>query len=288
MDDITKAGMEDFSRKARSGMNASNAGPNTADSSRRIASYGDGPKSASSFPIRNPFLHPPNSLMLLWSFAHLEGTFEVDDALIKPAEFIETKKSLIAGFGSGLGGGTLENDGAGSTGWKSWIWGGAGKEIEKAGLEKGKRAGATLEERKINTMRERSIPTFSSPPSILGVDLILAPAESKTCTLIVPFSISVIDSRCRFVQHSYTSRPSSVLPWEGNQVLVSSCRRYKSNESRDSNRSWSESTAHRSDESDHASSGSYLQPRRRHWSSSVLRSDESDRLSSRRSDDWRR
>ena len=211
MDDVTKAGMEDFSRKARSGMDPSTAGINAADPSRRTASYGDGSKSGlfiPSIPTRNPFLHPPNSLMLLWSFAHLEGTFEVDDALIKPAEFIETKQSLIAGFGSGLGGGTLENDGAGSTGWGSWIWGGAGKEGGKAGLEKGKRAGATLEERKINTMRERSIPTFSSPPSILGVDLILAPGESKTCEFVVHLRFPILI----FAADSFSIRIPADLP----------------------------------------------------------------------------
>ena len=253
MDDVTKAGMEDLSSKARS-----NAGPSAEPSAtRRAASYGDRLRSASSLSASNPFLHPPNTIMLLWSFAHLEGTFEVDDGLIKAAEFVEVKKSLVAGFGSGLGGGTLEADGAGSTGWKSWIWGGAGKEGEKTGVEKGKRAGATLEERKINTMRERTIPTFSSPPSILGVDLVLAPGESKTCKsthrhIEFPNAHSVR----RLIQHSYPSRSPSIFPRESDQVLVSSRRRHESNESRNSDRR--ESSADRGDEPDHASASADL------------------------------
>jgi hypothetical protein len=120
------------------------------------------------------FLYPANTINVLWSFAHLEGTFETDDELVKPHEFNEVKRALLEGFGSGIGGGTLierRTDG----GWREWIWGSG---------EDGTRAGATLEERKNYSMREKSVPTFSSPPSILGVDLVLEPGESKSCELM--------------------------------------------------------------------------------------------------------
>lgn len=171
MDEETRAGMESWTRRASRG--SQSAGPAATQFVHQTTPFDRGSLSASAIPSfadgRNPFLYPPNTLTLLWSFAHLEGTFEVDPTLIKPAEFIEVKRSLIAGFGSGLGGGTLDS-GPESTGWRNWIW-----EGERTG-------GATLEARKANVMKERTIPTFSSPPSILGVDVVLEPGQSKTCT----------------------------------------------------------------------------------------------------------
>lgn len=140
----------------------------------------------SSVISRNAFFHPSNTLSLLWSFAHLEGTFEVDDTLIKTAEFVQLKKELLGGL-AGVGGGTLEdrkNTGGGGGGWKDWIWG-SSSSASGGGTAVG---GATLEERKNQTMRDASIPTFSSPPSILGVDLVLEPGESKSCTAASPHS----------------------------------------------------------------------------------------------------
>ena len=138
----------------------------------RSTSFGGTPthRPSPSYP-QNHFLYPTNTITVLWSFAHLEGTFETDDELVKPAEFNEVKRALLEGFGSGIGGGTLierRTDG----GWREWIWGSS---------EDGTRAGATLEERKSYSMREKSVPTFSSPPSILGVDIVLEPGESKSC-----------------------------------------------------------------------------------------------------------
>lgn len=117
-------------------------------------------------------------MQVFWSYAHLEGTFEVEDELIKSAEFIEVKKSLLGGFGSALGGGTLEEPRP-AKGWRDWLWGNAEEEEEQS-----KSVGATLEERKLNSLSEKTVPTFSSPPSILGVDLILEPGESKSCKFV--------------------------------------------------------------------------------------------------------
>lgn len=117
-----------------------------------------------------PALHPPNTLGLLWSFAHLEGTFEVDDQLINPAEFLEVKAALLGGA-AGVGGGTL-GERRGRSGWREWIWGAQARKGAK---------GASLEERKERGLREKGVPTFASPPSILGVDLVLEPGESKSC-----------------------------------------------------------------------------------------------------------
>ncbi|GAA5898453.1 hypothetical protein JCM6882_007779 [Rhodosporidiobolus microsporus] len=131
-------------------------------------------------PAQEP-LHPPNTLSLLWAFAHLEGAFEVDESLIKPAEFLEVKRLIAGGLGGvGVGGGTLEERKE-TAGWKGWLWG-----SKPADADDG-RGAASLEERKDRAIKDRSVPTFSCPPSILGVDLVLEPGKSKTFT----FSIRV-------------------------------------------------------------------------------------------------
>jgi len=148
--------------------------------------------------IKNQFLHPPSTIALLWAFAHLEGSFEVDETLIKPNEFLEVKQLLAGGVGGvGMGGGTLERGknegkGGGRGGWKNWLWGtsasegkdrGGGKENESVSNGADAVGAASLEERKEKAVKDKSVPIFSCPPSILAVDLVLEPGESKTCKL---------------------------------------------------------------------------------------------------------
>ncbi|KAK4703418.1 RAB6A-GEF complex partner protein 2, partial [Phenoliferia sp. Uapishka_3] len=183
MESLVREGVEDWTLRATSqGANSLagsySAGPAMSSyDEKRAFSEGRNPYSGSE-PVRNAFLHPPNTISILWSFAHLEGTFEVEDSLIKPAEFVEVKKALLggAGTGMGMGGGTME-DGGGKSGWRSWLFGGG----EQKGI------GATLEDRKNYTMKEKTVPTFSSPPSILGIDLVLEPGQTKSYS----FSIRV-------------------------------------------------------------------------------------------------
>lgn len=208
MDSVVRDDVEDWTRRTSGSQSAGPTSTSFPDPRNRSISYGGNPYAPSSSYARNPFLHPPNTVTVLWSFAHLEGTFEVDDALIKPAEFNEIKRGLFDGFGSGVGGGTLEER-RGSVGWRDWLWG-----------EQGRRA-ASLEERKNSSMREKSIPTFSSPPSILGVDLVLEPGESKSCEIALlpsrvssliaprPQTPSVSASRRTCRRHSGGKRSSS-------------------------------------------------------------------------------
>ncbi|GAA5986158.1 hypothetical protein JCM10908_006436 [Rhodotorula pacifica] len=161
----------------------------------RSISYGNAP--ASDTPA---LTHPPNTIVLLWAFAHLEGSFEVDESLIKPAEFLEVKRLLVGGTGGvGLGGGTLEERKTGG-GWREWLgWGGGGggggggaasngaasarsRGANATASNDNLRGGASLEERKKKVIEERSVPILSCPPSILAVDLVLKPGESKTFT----------------------------------------------------------------------------------------------------------
>ncbi|GAA5867854.1 hypothetical protein JCM3774_005884 [Rhodotorula dairenensis] len=170
----------------------------------RSISYGHAPTSSTP-----ALTHPPNTLVLLWAFAHLEGSFEVDESLIKPAEFLEVKRLLVGGIGGvGLGGGTLEERKTGG-GWREWLgWGGgsgagggSSSSSSRGGTGRGGaagsgggrtasatassddlRGGASLEERKRKVIEERAVPILSCPPSILAVDLVLKPGESKTFT----------------------------------------------------------------------------------------------------------
>ena len=102
-------------------------------------------------------------------------------------------------------------------GWTNWLWGGAsgssdpqdhqrssggnsgasgavadpvvdGRNVRRASaatvvpqLASITPAIGSLEERRKRMMNDASIPVFSSPPSILAVDLVLEPGESKTC-----------------------------------------------------------------------------------------------------------
>lgn len=174
-----------FSTPSAAGPNGLAPPPPRGHERNRSISYGHPP------PADSPALtHPPNTIVLLWAFAHLEGSFEVDESLIKPAEFLEVKRLLVGGTGGvGLGGGTLEERKA-TTGWREWLgWrggsgragDGGGRGVSPAASSDNLRGGASLEERKKKAIEERAVPVLSCPPSILAVDLVLAPGESKTC-----------------------------------------------------------------------------------------------------------
>ncbi|GAA5974982.1 hypothetical protein JCM11641_006789 [Rhodosporidiobolus odoratus] len=171
----------DYHRAAKSSgplYNRTSSAPSLApqlrpgDARGRSISYANGSSPAQP----DPPSHPPNTLALLWAFAHLEGSFEVDESLIKPAEFLEVKKLIAGGLaGVGVGGGTLEERRE-TGGWKGWLW---GKQPAPAETQRG---AASLEERKDRAIKDKMVPTFSCPPSILGVDLTLEPGQSKTFT----------------------------------------------------------------------------------------------------------
>ncbi|GAA5891322.1 hypothetical protein JCM8208_002585 [Rhodotorula glutinis] len=170
---------------------------------RRFFSAPAGPGPASSSSSRAPLepAHDPNTISVLWAFAHLEGAFEVDESLIKPAEFLEVKRLLAGGQGGvGVGGGTLEERRT-PGGWRSWLFSGGGGGGSTQGGAGGAGAGrargradeeaegaASLEERKRLAVEERAVPMLSCPPSILGVDVVLKPGESRsyTYTLRIP------------------------------------------------------------------------------------------------------
>ncbi|KAJ1036724.1 hypothetical protein NDA10_004996 [Ustilago hordei] len=146
-------------------------------------------------------IYPPSDMLspgtekVLWSFAQLAGTIEIDESLIKPGDFENLKRRLAYGDLTGanatphslpgtprtLGGGDLaqtsdaDEQGAGGSKWSSILrspFGGSR-------LQSHSRTGSTLQDAQERTMQSRSVPTFSTPPSIVAVDLLLAPGESK-------------------------------------------------------------------------------------------------------------
>ena len=235
MESLVREGMDSWARHdSLQGSPARQPGPQAHHQHhhRKRSSYDYRDKSSA-------LLFPHNSLLLFWCFAHLEGTFEIDEGLVRAQEFNELKVALAGGSGVvgaghqtgaeaplGVGGGTLEDgqgnaagSAAGLGSWRDWILGrvaptagasdGMGDSVGDAGpsrvqgdrLGRGgggggggasggatsaaaksdvRHSGATLEERRRNAMRGRAIPTFSSPPSILDVDMVLEPGQSRT------------------------------------------------------------------------------------------------------------
>lgn len=139
--------------------------------------------------------HPdfiPGTETLLWSFARLEGLFEVEESLIRPNEFIAVKKVLYApGGGSisggGIGGGVLDVESNKGKGWVNWLLGvsdeddASGRELSSGAAAREAGGGGSLEERRARAMLDKTIPTLSTPPSILAVNMRLEPGESRTC-----------------------------------------------------------------------------------------------------------
>lgn len=136
---------------------------------------------------------------VLWSFAQFSGQYEVDESLIKPAEFESVKRRLA--YGDDLtspstpstpmimGGGDLghEDDAAmkaaaAASGWSAYLRSALGSNVGSVPSTGGRhrRTGSTMIESRQKTMLSRSIPVFSSPPSILAIDLTIPPGESKT------------------------------------------------------------------------------------------------------------
>lgn len=153
----------------------------------------------------------PGTETLLWTFAQFGGSFQIDESLIKPGEFEQVKEKL-AGRGAGMvgmisgqlpfspvGGGELGaamDAGAGTgdqrnaEGWGSYLRGvlsgGGGSRNRSLGAGVHRRAASTLGDMRTKTLASKSIPIFSNPPSMLAVDVHLAPGESRSYTFRIP------------------------------------------------------------------------------------------------------
>ncbi|KAE8265183.1 hypothetical protein A4X09_0g6736 [Tilletia walkeri] len=239
------------------------------------------------------------SAHILWSFAQLSGSFQLDESMIKPAEFNALKQRLLdrsgaaaSGGGGGVfGGGDLGHDFQldidERVGWGAYLknaltapvspsvsnfglhtpnvgqdWSaspslngtprGGSRHASSASLAipssisanglassspiigpaspslsrrrvSHKRTGSTLQDARERTLLNRNIPTLSTPPSILFVDQVLSPGESKTYSFRLPLpldlpptflgrSIQFTYSLTIGVNRSTSSSDSSVSP----------------------------------------------------------------------------
>ncbi|CAD6884644.1 unnamed protein product [Tilletia controversa] len=252
-----------------------------------------GRPSLSSNELRGRLAQTPGSAHILWSFAQLSGSFQLDESMIKPAEFNALKQRLAdhssaASSGGVFGGGDLGHDVQldieERVGWGSYLknaltapvspslstfglgspniaqeWGspslgsaarGGPRHSSSASLAvpsglgsanglgssspiigptspslsrrrvSHKRTGSTLQDTRERTLMNRNIPTLSTPPSILFVDHVLAPGESKTYSFRLPLPLDLPPTFLgRSIQFTYTltigvnrSPDSSVSP----------------------------------------------------------------------------
>ncbi|GAC93875.1 hypothetical protein PHSY_001442 [Pseudozyma hubeiensis SY62] len=164
--------------------------------------------SVSRTPSHSPIYPPPDLLVsgsekILWSFAQIAGTIEIDESLIKPSDFENLRRRLAYGDLTGanasphslpgtpriLGGGDLGQTSDGQPAPSSWSSYLRSPFASRSQLHR--RSGSTLQDAQDRTLQSRSIPTFSTPPSIVAVDLNLLPGESKTFQFRLPLPVDV-------------------------------------------------------------------------------------------------
>lgn len=172
MDSVLRDNVTDYARSRQP--------DSTAPQTRRTLSMYNLPWSTASH-------QTPSNINILWAFAQLQGSFEVDDTLIKPAEFNAVKRALFAESGL-VGGGSLDalpQD----QGWRDRLWwsGQAGpvSSTEAIGnapsVSGAMQSGWTLADRRSRALADRTVPILSIPPTVFATDLSISPGESRTC-----------------------------------------------------------------------------------------------------------
>lgn len=188
--------------------------------------------SISKTAVNSPIYPSPDTLAsgsekILWSFAQMGGTIEIDESLIKPSDFETLKRRIAYGDLTGanasphsvpgtprtLGGGDLgqSSDAQPSpSGWSSYL-----RSPFAGRAPQHRRTGSTLQDAQERTLQSRSVPTFSTPPSIVAVDLVLLPGESKTFQFKLPLPVDLPPSyqgkaiRLKYVLTLGTNRTSA-------------------------------------------------------------------------------
>lgn len=197
---------EDFTQFSRMGPNATSLSPQNSTNGQM-----ENGKSSQTIDHNERL----DSETVLWTFAQFGGHFQVDESLVKPGEFEQIKQRLAGLGGTGalstsslaainghlgptaIGGGELGaaveaaegEERKVSEGWGSYLRnvlsaGGGSKNATMTAHHR--RSGSTLLDTRQKTMASRSIPVLSNPPSMIAVDLELAPGQSRSFTFRVP------------------------------------------------------------------------------------------------------
>lgn len=172
------------------------------------------------FPRRDAL--PLGHEKLLWAFAQVGGTMELEHAIVRSTDFDQLRLRLARGempstpaspasaHGTPrtLGGGELSYDAeyeAGSIDLEAGIRTTnlrashvpavatmaallfrPAEALRSPHTPRHWQSGSTLSDIQTRTLLSRTLPTYSTPPSLLGVDVELAPGESRSYTLALP------------------------------------------------------------------------------------------------------
>lgn len=197
---------EDFTQYSKMGQNGTSMSPQGSSNGQSIDRKG---------PQQSDRNERADIETVLWTFAQFGGHFQVDESLVKPGEFEQVKQRLAGLGGAGalstssfgtngqlgpaaIGGGELGaaieaiegEERKASEGWGSYLRNvlstGGGSKNATMGAQHHRRSGSTLLDTRQKTMASRSIPVLSNPPSMVAVDLELAPGQSRSFTFRVP------------------------------------------------------------------------------------------------------
>ncbi|PWN44628.1 Rgp1-domain-containing protein [Ceraceosorus guamensis] len=200
--------------------NSSGLDVSTPTSSSSASTPYGAPKSSPLFPSGRSYA--PGTISLLWSFAQFGGEFKVDESLIKPGEFEQVKKRLA--MDRTIGGGHLASSfggahGTGGGGGSGAQFDGGDEDAQKAGWgtylssalfsrparRAHGRSVSSIGDRQARTLQNRAVPLFSSPPSIVAVDLELKPGESRSYSFRIPLPADLPPSYTgRAISFTYT------------------------------------------------------------------------------------
>ena len=171
------------------------------------------------FPRRDAL--PLGHEKLLWAFAQVGGTMELERAIVRSADFDQLRLRLARGEMPGtpvspastqgtprtLGGGELSYDAEYEAGSIDFEAGARTTDLRashvpavatmaallfrttgarRASAARLQPSGSTFSDIQTRTLLSRTLPTYSTPPTMLGVDIELAPGESRSFTLSLP------------------------------------------------------------------------------------------------------
>ncbi|KIW06223.1 uncharacterized protein PV09_02699 [Verruconis gallopava] len=166
--------------------------------------------------VRDPPRGPETIMM---GYAQMMGSFTLEGSLVNQAPFEEIKRKGVVGSQGGGGVVGVERTKRDSGLFGSFGWGNIGESI--GGLLGGSELSSIKEMRGI--ANQKSIPLITTPPSILFVDLTLAPGETKSYSYRFTLPRGLPPShRGRAIKVTYQLVISAQRPGKGREQQVRS------------------------------------------------------------------